>query len=154
MLASLCSKSFKLGFSSTWTQNFQMYKLDLETAEEPEIKSPTSAGSQKKQENSKNNLLMLHWLCESFWLCSVQSLSRVWLFATPWAAARQAALSITNSRSLLKLMSIASVMPSSHLILCHTLLHLPSIFPSIRVFSKESVLRIRWPKYWSFQLQH
>ena len=69
---------------------------------------------------------------------------------TPWTAARQAALSITNSQSLLKLMSIESVMPSNHLILCHPLLLLPSIFPSIRVFSNESVLHIRWPKYWGF----
>ena len=81
---------------------------------------------------------------------SVQSLSRVRLFATPWTTARQASLSITNSQSLLKPMSIESVMPSSHLILCHPLLLLPSIFPSIRVFSKESVLHTRWPKYWSF----
>ena len=80
----------------------------------------------------------------------VQSLSRVWLFATPWTAARQASLSITNSQSLLKLMSIESVMPSNYLILCHPLLLLLSIFPSIRVFSNESALRIRWPKYWSF----
>ena len=81
---------------------------------------------------------------------SVQSLSCVRLFETPWTAARQASLSITNSRSLLKLMSIRSVMPSSHLILCHSLLLLPPIPPSIRVFSNESTLRIRWPKYWSF----
>ena len=81
---------------------------------------------------------------------SVQSLSRVQLFATPWTAAHQASLSITNSWSLLKLMPIELVMPSNHLILCHPLLLLPSIFPSIRVFSNESVLRIRWPKYWSF----
>ena len=81
---------------------------------------------------------------------SVQSLRRVWLFATPWTAAYQASLSITNSRSLLKLMSIESVMPSTHLILCRPLLLLPSIFPSIRIFSNESALRIRWPKYWSF----
>ena len=72
------------------------------------------------------------------------------LFATPWTAARQASLSVTNSRSLLKLMFMESVMPSNHLILCHPLLFLPSVFPSIRVFSNESVLRIRWPKYWSF----
>ena len=85
---------------------------------------------------------------------SVQLLSRVQLFATPWTAARQASLSITNSPSLLKLMSIESVMPSNHLILCRPLLLLPSIFPSIRVFSSESVLRIRWPKDWEFQLQH
>ena len=81
---------------------------------------------------------------------SVQSLSRVQLFATPWTAARQASLSITNSRSSLRLKSIKSVMPSSHLILCHPLLCLPSIFPLIRVFSNESALRIRWTKYWSF----
>ena len=81
---------------------------------------------------------------------SVQSLSRVWLFATPWSAARQTSLSITNSRSLSKLMSIEPVMPSNHLILCHPLLLLPSIFPNIRVFSNESALCIRWPKYWSF----
>ena len=81
---------------------------------------------------------------------SVQSLSHVWLFATPWTAARQASLFITNSRILLILMSIKSVMPSNHLILCRPLLLLPSIFPSIRVFSNESVLHIRWPEYWSF----
>ena len=81
---------------------------------------------------------------------SVQSLSCVRLFATPWIAACQASLSITNSRSSLRLTSIESVMPSSHLILCHPLCLLPSIFPSIRVFSNESALRIRWPKYWNF----
>ena len=83
---------------------------------------------------------------------SVQSLSHVRLFATPWTAAHQAFLSITNSRSLLKLMSIESVMPSNHLILCHPLLLLPSIFPRIRVFSNESLLCIRWPKYRSFNI--
>ena len=81
---------------------------------------------------------------------SVQSLSRVQLFATPWTEGCQASLSITNSESLLKLRSIALVMPSSHLIFCHPFLLLPSIFHSIRVFSNESVLHIRWPKYWSF----
>ena len=83
---------------------------------------------------------------------SVQSLSRIQLFVTPWTIARQASLSITNSQSLLKLMSIESVMPSSHLILCRPLLLLPSIFPSKRVFSNKSVLCSRWPKYWSFSL--
>ena len=83
-------------------------------------------------------------------LSSVQLLSCVWLFVTPWTAAHQAFLSITNSQSLLKLMSIESLMPSNHLNLCHPLLLLPSIFPSIKVFSSESVLRIRVPKYWSF----
>ena len=81
---------------------------------------------------------------------SVQSLSRVQLFVILWTAACQASLSITNSQSLLKLMSIEWVMPSNHLILCHPLLHPPSIFPSIRVFSNESVIGIRWPKYWRF----
>ena len=81
---------------------------------------------------------------------SVQSLSHVWLFATPWTAARQASLSFTNYQSLLKLMTIELVIPSNHLILCCPLLLLPSVFPSIRVFSNESVLRIRWPKYWIF----
>ena len=80
---------------------------------------------------------------------SVQSLSHAQLFLTPWIAAHQASLSITNSRSLLRLMPIESVMPSSHLILCHPLLLLPPIPPSIRVFSNESTLHIRWPKYWS-----
>ena len=84
------------------------------------------------------------------WLRSVQSLSHVQLFVTPWTAACQASLSITNTRNLLKLMSIESMMPFNHLILCRPLLLLPSIFSTIRVFSKESVLWIRWPKFWSF----
>ena len=97
----------------------------------------------------------MHFLASSHFkgnvlFSSVQSLSYVRLFATLWTAARQASLSITISWSLIKLMSIESVMPSNHLILCHPLLFPPSIFPSIRVFSNESPLRIRWPKYWSF----
>ena len=87
----------------------------------------------------------------SFFL-SVQPLSRVLLFGTLWTAAHQASLSIINSWSLFKFISIESVMPSKHLILCYPLLLLPSILPSIRVFSNESVLRIRWPKYWSFSV--
>ena len=83
-------------------------------------------------------------------ISSVQSLSHTQLFVAPWTATRQGSLSITNSQSLLKLMSIETVMPSNNLILCHPLLLLPSIFPSIRVFSNELALRIRWPKYWSF----
>ena len=83
-------------------------------------------------------------------LCSVQSLSRVQLIAAPWTAARQASLSITSSQSSPKLMSIDLVMPSNHFILCHPHLLLPSVFPIIRVFSNESALCIRWPKYWSF----
>ena len=83
-------------------------------------------------------------------ISSVQSLSHVWLFATPWTIAHQASLSITNSQSPRKPMSVEPVMPSNHLILCCPLLFLPSMFPSIRVFSNESDLCIRWPKYWSF----
>ena len=81
---------------------------------------------------------------------SLSSVTQLCLTVTPWTAARQASLSIINSQSLLKLMSIESVMPPNHLILCHPLLLLPSIFPNIRVFSSESALHIRWPKYWSF----
>ena len=92
---------------------------------------------------------MIQWPL-SVQFSSVQSLSRVWLFVTPWTAACQASQSIINSRSLLKLMPIVSVMPSNHLILCHPLLLLPSILPSIRVSSNESVFHIRWPKCWSF----
>ena len=116
---------------------------------------------------SKSSIVVVQWLshiqlfatpwtaaCQaSLSLSSVQFssvLTYVWLFVTPWTAARQASLSVTNSQILLKLMSIKSVMPSNYLILCCPLLLLPSIFPSIRVFSNESVLRIRWPDYWSF----
>ena len=97
----------------------------------------------------QNYLVLLSFWDENltFFFSSVQSLSHAQLFATPWAVALQASLSITNSRSLLKLMSIESVMPSNHLIFCRPLLLPPSIFPSIRVFSNESALRIRWPKH-------
>ena len=95
-----------------------------------------------------DSTINLGWLF--LWLSSVQSFSCVRLFATPWTAARQASLSFTNSWSLLKLMSIQLVIPSNHLIFYRPLLLLPSIFPSIRVFANESVLDIRWPKYWSF----
>ena len=98
----------------------------------------------------KNLLCIFKCLNRKSSFSSVQSLSHVQFFVVPWTAARQASLSITNSRSLLKLMPIESAMPSNHLILCHPLLLPPSILPSIRVFSNESVLRIRWPKYWSF----
>ena len=90
--------------------------------------------------------------CFMSYMSTVQLLSCVWLFEAPWTAACQASQSITNAWSLLKLISIESVMPSNYLVLCHPLLLLPSIFPSIRVFSNESALRIRWPKYWSFSL--
>ena len=93
---------------------------------------------------------MLNFLCEAIQFSSVQSLSRVRLFATPWITVCPASLSITNFRSLLKPMSIELVMPSNHLILCCPLLLLHPIHPSVRVFSSESTLRMRWPKYWSF----
>ena len=97
---------------------------------------------------TKNVVYIQNGILLSF--SSVQSLSHVWLFATPWTTPCQATLSITNSQSLPKPMSIESVMPSNHLILCRPLLLLPSIFPSIRVFSNESALHVRGPKYWSF----
>ena len=110
----------------------------------------------------QNSSSLTHWTAKKFpnyfyyepkchlGFSSVQSLSHVPLFATPWTAAHQTSLSITNSWSLLRLMSIESMLPSNHLMLCHPLLLLPSFLPNIRVFSNESVLCIRWPKYWSF----
>ena len=95
---------------------------------------------------------MWGFLVSYFCISSIQLLSRVQLLVTPWTASRQASLSITNSQSLLKLMSIESVMPSNHLILCHPLILPPSVFPSTGAFSNESVLHIRWPKYWSFSV--
>ena len=107
-----------------------------------------------KSWSDRNEIRLILIIFETRWWVhqfnSVQSLSGVQLFVTTWTAACQASLSITNSRSLLRLMSIELVMPSSHLILCHPLLPLPPIPPSIRVFSNESTLRLRWPKYWSF----
>ena len=96
----------------------------------------------------------LRWLTISVQFSSVQSLSRVQLFETPWTAACQASLSITSSQSLHKLLSIESVMPSNHLVLCHPLPLLPSIFPSIKVFSNKSGLHIRLPKYWNFSFSN
>ena len=107
-------------------------------------------GGMCRSNQERRNLKTILFLSCSIQFGAVQLLSHVQLFATLWTATRQASLFITNSQSLLKLMSIESVMPSNHLILCRTLLLLPSIFPSIRVFSNESVLRIRWPKDWSF----
>ena len=100
-----------------------------------------------------NNVVIVSGVQQKTQFSSVQSRSRVRLFVILWTAACQASLSITNSWGLLKLMSIESLMPSNHLILCHPLLLLPSIFPRIRVFSNESVLCIRWPKYWSFSFR-
>ena len=101
-------------------------------------------------QNLRIKIPMIRYYLTLIRISSVQSLSHVWLFVTPWTAARQASLSITNSQSPPKPMSIESVMPSNHLILCRPRLLLPSIFSSIRVFSKESTLCMRWPKYWSF----
>ena len=112
-------------------------------------KTPKSQSKLEKEEWSWRN--QPSWLqFSSVQFSSVHSLSLVRLFATPWITARQSSMSITNSRSLPRLMSIKSVMPSSHLILCRPLLLLPPIPPSIRVFSNESALPMRWPKYWSF----
>ena len=113
------------------------------------------ARQQKRHTDVQNSLLdsvgaRMGWFERIALFSSVQSLSHVRLFATPWTAARQASLSITDSRNLPKLVSIESVMPSNHLILCHPLLLLPSILPNVRVFSNESALCIRWPKYWNF----
>ena len=111
----------------------------------------SSQGREKDKHFSLSPELMIAQQNNSFSeFSSVQSLSRVQLFVTPWTAAHQASLYITNSQSLLQLMSFESVTPSKHLILCRPLLLPPSIFPSIRVFSNESVLHIRWPKYWGF----
>ena len=104
------------------------------------VAMPSSKGS--SQPRDRTHVSYVSWIQFN----SFQSLSRVWLFATPWFAAHQAFLSITDTQSLLKLMSIKSVMPSNHIIPCHSLLLLPSVFPSIRIFSSESNLHIRWPK--------
>ena len=108
--------------------------------------------AKKLFENKINVIKQIHFILESwnFQFSSFQLLSHVQLFSTPWIAARQASLSITNSWSSLKFTSIELVMPSSHLILCRSLFLLPPISPSIRVFSNESTLRMRWPKYWNF----
>ena len=100
--------------------------------------------------NMSTGVTVIYFILLSWQFNSVQSLSHVWLFVTPWTAAYQASLSITNSQSLLELTSIESVMPSNHLILCRPLFLPPSIFPRNRVFSNESVLHISWPKYWNF----
>ena len=107
------------------------------------------SGTEKRPQKEIHEYMQT-WYIPRWHFSSVQSLSHVQLFATPWTAAYKASLSITNSQSLLKLMSIESVMPSNHLILYRPLLLPPSISPSIKVFSTESVLPIRWPKYWSF----
>ena len=124
-------------FSSGWNVLLDSSALD-------------SCNSSTAYDSIHESIFPIQYFCFQF--SSVQLLSHVWLFATPWTAARQASLSITNSLSLLKLISIESVMPSNHLILCHPLLLMPSIFPSFTVFSNESALLIRRPKYWSFSI--
>ena len=118
------------------------------------IPSSWISPSHPSRSSQNTELSFLYFIAGSnvLHISSVQSLSNVWLFETPWITARQASLSVTNSWSSPKLMCIESVMPSSHLILCSPLLLLPPIPPSIRVFSNESTLCIRWPKYWSFSL--
>ena len=115
------------------------------------MKRGSLAGWGLKSAVEKNQVICSDWGDYMVsWFSSVQSLSRIWLFVTPWITACQASLSIMKSQGSLKLISIESMMPSSHLILCHPLLLLPSIFPSIKVFSSESTLLMTWPKYWSF----
>ena len=120
----------------------------------PKLNKKISNNSWVKEKSQEKVENISKWIVKNIRISdqirSDQSLSRVWLFATPWIAACQASLSITNSRGSLRLMSIESVMPSSHLILCRPLLLLPPIPPSIRVFSNESTLHMRWPKYWTF----
>ena len=110
----------------------------------------SSLGDLVTKDSSAPKDLSCCWCCNAPAIVVVQSLSHVWLFATPWTTAQQSSLSFTISQSLLKLMSIKSMTPSNHLILCRPLLLPPSIFPNIRVFSNESALCIRWPKYWQF----
>ena len=110
--------------------------------------------NKRKSNISQGHKTSAQWDRNLNFVAVVQSLSRIQLFVTPWTAARQASLSFTISWSLLRLMSIESVMPSNHLILCHPLLLLLSVFPSIRVFSNELTLYIKWPKYWSFSFSN
>ena len=124
-------------------RSLNLHKLFINAANKPD-------GAQIKRENFSSTHITSAYLDYSVQFSSFQSLSRVRFFANPWIAARQASLYITNSRSSLRLASIESVMPSSHLILVRPLLLLPPIPPSIKVFSSESTLRMRWPKYWSF----
>ena len=136
-----------LSLFSPWSRDYASFFPLFETQISP------SFHDQLKYHLSPNSALKFLCLFLTFWVQSVQFLSSVQLFATPWTAASQASLSFTNFRSLLKFMSIESVMPSNHLILCCPILLLPSVFPSIRVFSSELILCIRWPKYWSFRYQ-
>ena len=133
-----------LGWEVPWRRKWQPAPVLLPRKSHGR-RSLVSIGSQRSDMTEQLHFTQLY-------TSSVQSLSHVRVFATPWTVAHHASLSITNSQSLLKLMPIESVMPSNHLILCRPRLLPPSVFPSIGVFSSESVLRIRWPKYWSFSL--
>ena len=143
--------------STLWTILCKVCSMMVQEEERTSSESPWSIPERMlhvrlwSQERCSN--MLISWLMVrriSYISVSVQLLSCVWFFVTPWTAVFKAFLSITNSRSLFKLMSIELLMPSSHLILCHPLVLLPSIFPNIRVFPNESVLCIRWPKNWSF----
>ena len=139
-----------------WCWSWNSNTLATWCEELTHLKEPDSRNDWRQEEKGMREDEMVVWhhqLNGHVQFSSVQSLSHVRLFATIWTTAHQASLSITNSRSTPKPMSIELVMPYNHLILCHPLLFLPSIFPSIRVFSNESALRIRWPKYWSFSLK-
>ena len=143
---------------SLWPRGLRVHGI-LQARIREWVAVPFSRRSSQPRDRTQVSLIagrfFTNWATrEAVQFSSVQSLSRVWLFATPWTTALQASLFITNSWSLLKLMPIESVMPSNHLILCCPLLLLPSIFRSIRVFPNESTLCIKWPKYWEFQLQH
>ena len=155
----LCSINQRSKHGPVWFQEWLEYVVLLSAQKEKNIYNTSSLSSSPllSTSNIPSHLhrSLVPWkrnqrLIYSIQFRSVQLFSRVWLIATPWTAACQASLSITNSQSLPKLMSIESVMPSNYFILCHPLLLPPSIFPSIRAFSNESVLHIRWPKYWSF----
>ena len=150
-LHKICSAQFTMSLSYTFRDYNLSQGLEIVVLPRNKIALKTSQLAKLVWLSDKNKQL-LFWSVSFLvsYLSSVWLLSRVWLFAAPWTAAHQTSLSITNSQSLLKLISIESVMPSNHLILCRSLLLPPSIFPSIRVFSSESVLHIRWPKYWSF----
>ena len=149
----LCPRSFP-GNNNVMSWDFLLQGIFPTQGLNPSLLSPALTGrfftTEPPGKYDWYRFICFSWHPRDLQFSSVQSLSNVQLFATPWIAARQASLSITISRSSLKLMSIKSVMPSSHLILCHPLFLLPPIPPSIRVFSNESTLRMRCPKYWSF----
>ena len=143
-----CGKSLKRWeYQTTWPASSQTCMQVKKQQLEPDMEQGTGSKLGRSTSSCIFSFCLFNFYADSVLFSSVQNIS--WLFATPWTSACQASLSITNSKSLLKFMSIKLVMPSKHLILCHLLL-MPSIFPSIRVFSNESVLHSMWPTYWSF----